>query len=339
MLNQLVIPTSRSYKLARVGALALCSSLLVLAAGCKKSVDDSTLNTNVHAALTGDTAIAQEPIQSSVTNGVVTLSGNVSSDTARLVASQDAAKVSGVKEVVDSLTVQGVDVTPTITSAAAPSEPRPATVQEQQQIATTHTLPAPSSESAPPPPPAYHDLTVSAGDGISVRITQTLSSTNAQDGQPFSGVVTQPVVVHGEVAIPAGSGVSGTVTDAKSAGHYKGNSFLSVALTGINRHGEHIRISTDTYTLEGKGRGKNTAEKIGGGAAVGAILGGIFGGGKGAAIGAAAGGGGGAVLNGVTRGQEVEIPSESVVRFHLSSSFTVRSEGPVQERYSGLQTH
>jgi len=77
--------------------------------------------------------------------------------------------------------------------------------------------------------------------------------------------------------------------------------------------------------VEGKGRGKNTAEKTGGGAAVGAILGGIFGGGKGAAIGAAAGGGVGAGANAVTRGQQVQIPSETVVRFKLSGPVTVRA--------------
>jgi uncharacterized protein YcfJ len=64
--------------------------------------------------------------------------------------------------------------------------------------------------------------------------------------------------------------------------------------------------------------------KVGGGAAVGAILGGIFGGGKGAAIGSAAGAGVGAGANTITRGEQVQIPSESLVNFTLTNSLSIR---------------
>ena len=76
--------------------------------------------------------------------------------------------------------------------------------------------------------------------------------------------------------------------------------------------------------------------------AVGAILGGILGGGKGAAIGAAAGGGVGAGANTVTRGQQVQIESETVVRFKLSDAIIVHvttgggspdASGPALERH------
>jgi hypothetical protein len=308
----------------------LAVGLSLVATGCKKPIDDATLTTNVHTALAGDASIATEPIQPAVVNGVVTLNGNVSNDTARMVAAQDSAKVEGVKEVVNALTIQGLAIAPTVTTPAAPTEARTTTPQERQIIASHQTLPPPppvAAAPAPPPAPVYHNVSVPAGTGISVRINQTLDSASTQEGTPFSGVVTRTVAVDGETVIPAGSSVSGRVVSVHEAGHYKGNSLLSVELTGIRRRGESIAVSTDPYTLEGKGRGKNTAEKIGGGAAVGAILGGIFGGGKGAAIGAGVGGGGGAVLNGVTRGQQVQITSESIVRFHLANGFTVRSYG------------
>ena len=110
----------------------------------------------------------------------------------------------------------------------------------------------------------------------------------------------------------------------QEAAHFKGSSLLTISLTSITRRGEHIAVASDPYSVKGKGRGANTAEKAGGGAAVGAILGGIFGGGKGAAIGAAAGGGVGAGSQAVTRGQQVQIESESVVRFHLSAPIAVK---------------
>ena len=316
----------------RLAVVAVASATIAVA-GCKKTVDDSTLNGNVHNALTSDASIGQEPIQSSVVNGVVTLQGNVSNDTVRLVAAEDAAKVTGVKEVVNNLSVAGASVAPTITAPAAPAQPRPATAQERQVISKHETLPPPAStaaSSAPAPvqAPVHPDVTVSAGRELSVRVTEALSSASAQEGESFSGVITSPVIVDGNVAIPSGSSVSGRVTEVHDAGHFKGNSLLSVSLTSVTRHGDRIAVNTDPYTLEGKGRGKNTAEKIGGGAAVGAVLGGIFGGGKGAAIGAGAGAGGGTLLNGVTRGQQVSISSEQVIRFRLTNSITVRSAGP-----------
>jgi hypothetical protein len=111
----------------------------------------------------------------------------------------------------------------------------------------------------------------------------------------------------------------------QEAAHFKGNSLLTIELTRLNRHDESVAVATEPYSVAGKGRGKNTAVKTGGGAAVGAILGGIFGGGKGAAIGAATGGGIGAGSNAITRGQQVQIPSESLVRFHLTNSLALRA--------------
>ncbi len=317
--------TPPPFRLPRIAASFAAVGLLA-AVGCNKTVDDATLTANVHNALAADSAIAQQPIQDTVQNGVVTLIGNVSDDTASSVAAEDAAKVKGVKEVVNSLTIAGVRVAPTLVTPSAPTVAQPTTPAQRQAIATRAPLPPPPSNTpAPPPPPAFREVTVPAGTSIPVRITQMLDSETAQIGQSFSGVVTREVVEGGLVVIPAGSAVSGRVTDAKDAGHFKGHSILSISLTSLSRHRNAVEITTEPYTVEGNNRGKNSAEKIGGGAAIGAVLGGIFGGGKGAAIGAAAGGGGGAAVQGFTRGQQVTIPSETVIRFRTANSFTVKT--------------
>jgi outer membrane lipoprotein SlyB len=80
---------------------------------------------------------------------------------------------------------------------------------------------------------------------------------------------------------------------------------------------------TDSFRQEGKARGKNTAMKAGGGAALGAIIGALAGGGKGAAIGAAAGAGAGTGVNAVTHGEQAQIPSETRLEFRLQSPVTV----------------
>jgi hypothetical protein len=187
----------------------------------------------------------------------------------------------------------------------------------------------------------YKTLTIPSGGTLPVRVTQTLDSATTQEGTSFSGVIASDILIDGLVALPAGTAVAGRVDAVQEAAHYKGSSLLTVSLTSVNRKGEHITITTDPYTVKGKGRGGNTAAKVGGGAAVGAVLGGIFGGGKGAAIGSAAGAGVGAGANTVTRGEQVQIASESVVRFHLSTAMAVkvRTDNEKNSSETGLQQH
>jgi hypothetical protein len=319
--------------------LFVTAAIALTSTGCHKAVPDATLTTNVNSAFAADAAVSQQPIQVAVQKGVVNLTGNVSDDTASTAAAQDAARVAGVKEVVNDLSVAGLAIAPTITSPAAPTNPRYATAPEQAAIAQHQTLPPPSGNEPPPPQPVYHDVTVPAGKEIPVRITQSLDSQYTQPGGSFNGVVAHQVVQDGLVVLPVGSAVSGRVVEARDAAHFKGHSLLSIELTDIRRHGDLRQVSTDAYTVEGKNRGKNSAEKIGGGAVIGAVLGGIFGGGKGAAIGAAAGGGGGAAVQGFTRGEQVSIPSEAVIRFRLRAPFTVHtSETPSPDYSSNLKT-
>jgi len=335
------------------------------------------VSASIQSTLAADSAIAGQPVAVSVQNGVATLTGSVSNDAQRTLAARDAAGVQGVTKVVNNIVVgaatadlippppvspapaAGPDLPPIKPAkplpkrAPAPIErplqasnpPQP--VPQPQPLPQPQPQPQPQPEPAPAPPPpppapAFKTVTVAAGNTIPVRITQTLDSATTQQGTTFSGVVASDIVIDGLVAIPAGSSVSGRVDAVQEAAHFKGSALLTVSLSSINRRGEHLEVTTDPYTVTGKGRGANTAEKTGGGAAVGAILGGIFGGGKGAAIGAAAGGGVGAGSQAVTRGQQVQIASESVVRFHLNSPITVKVRTDGGERHGedgGLQTH
>jgi BON domain-containing protein len=334
---------------------ALAVGLTGAVAGCKSSApDDATLNTQVQSKLFSDQALRGEAIQTAVSSGTVTLSGTVSSDTARSGAASDAAQIAGVKTVVNNLSVQAPAATATATppppmavepppapakkivkpSAVKPqhSEPQPAPIVRNtppppppSQQAQMPVAPPPQPQAPPPPPkPVVRNITLPAGTPIPIRITQTLDSATTQSGDKFTGAIASDIVVDGQVVLPQGAPVTGHVDEAKDAAHFKGSSLLTISLTSISHRGERIDITTEQYSKEGAGRGKNTAEKTGGGAAVGAILGGILGGGKGAAIGAVTGGGVGAGVNGITRGQQVQIPSESIVRFKLADPVIVR---------------
>ncbi len=116
--------------------------------------------------------------------------------------------------------------------------------------------------------------------------------------------------------------------NAQKAAHFRGRALLAIDLTQVTVYGKKIGLITDTYSKEGQARGGNTAKKAGGGALLGALIGALAGGGRGALVGAMAGGGAGAGVNAVTRGKEVQIPSEARVDFHLQAPITLKVQIP-----------
>ena len=79
--------------------------------------------------------------------------------------------------------------------------------------------------------------------------------------------------------------------------------------------------------MKGKGEGGNTAKKVVGGAGLGALIGGIAGGGKGAAIGAGAGAATGTAVAGSKKGQQLQIPSETLLEFRLQQPVSLPVAG------------
>lgn len=181
-------------------------------------------------------------------------------------------------------------------------------------------------QEAPPPPPPP-PLVVPAGTSIVVRMGNTIDTKTASAGQTFSGTLAHSVAVEGEVAIPSGAGVAGTVADSKSPGKFKGEGILSVTLTSIEVRGVPMTVETSTYVQTIKGKGKRTAVMAGGGTGAGALIGGLAGGGKGALIGGLVGAGAGTAGAAFTGNKDLQIPAESVVTFKLSSPITVKRSG------------
>jgi outer membrane lipoprotein SlyB len=88
-------------------------------------------------------------------------------------------------------------------------------------------------------------------------------------------------------------------------------------------HGKMVPLVTGEYAVTGDSRGASTAKRTVGGAALGAIIGAAADGGKGAAIGAGAGAGAGAVSEVIIRGDQVKVPSETLMEFTLEQDVTV----------------
>jgi hypothetical protein len=181
-----------------------------------------------------------------------------------------------------------------------------------------------TAAAAPAPPPPPKQYTVPAGTPIVVRVEQTVSAKNSNVGDSFSGVLAQPVVVHGVTVIRAGAPVTGVVTAAKGQGRFKGAGDLAIAVRRVGNY----EVSTTAYEATSKGKGKRTAGFIGGGGGGGALIGGLAGGGKGALIGGLLGAGAGTAGAALTGNKDITVPAESVVTFKLAEPVTVtRSRG------------
>ena len=181
-------------------------------------------------------------------------------------------------------------------------------------------------QSAPEAAAAPQPVVLKAGKKIVVTADESVSSKTSSSGEHFDASIAEPVVVGESVVIPKGSKVTGTVIDAKSAGKFKGNAAITVALSSVTVHGEEYRLKTTEVTEAGKGRGKRTAVGAGGGAAVGAIIGALAGGGKGAAIGAGAGAGAGTAGAAFTGDKDVTISPETRLTFALREPLEVRKK-------------
>jgi hypothetical protein len=176
---------------------------------------------------------------------------------------------------------------------------------------------------APVAPPAPKKVTVPSGTQLSIRLNTELNSETAQTGDVFHGSLSAPISIDDETVLPTTADVEGRVVEVKSAGKFAGQSVLTLELTKLVMDGRSYNLQTNQWTKSGDSRGKSTAAKVGGGAAVGAILGGILGGGKGAAIGATAGAGAGTGVSAAGKGQQILLHAEQVIAFQLQSSVTV----------------
>jgi hypothetical protein len=136
-------------------------------------------------------------------------------------------------------------------------------------------------------------------------------------GYSFTATLETNLQVGNSVVAPRGTTVYGRLAQASSAGRMSGSSQLTLELTDIVINGTAYPLLTSTYELKGKGEGGKTAGKVIGGAGLGALIGGIAGGGKGAGIGAAAGAATGTAVAASKKGQQLEIPSESLLEFRL----------------------
>lgn len=165
---------------------------------------------------------------------------------------------------------------------------------------------------------------VPTGTHIPLVLHNAVSTRSAKIGDPIYLETLFPVMVNGRVAIPAGSYVSGEVTETKRPGRVKGRAELAVRLnTLILPNGYMVSLAAvpnnagtgGNETVDNEGKVKGDSNKAGDvatvakttatGAGIGAIAGQS---GRGAGIGAGIGAAVGIAAVLLSRGPEAEMP-------------------------------
>jgi len=168
--------------------------------------------------------------------------------------------------------------------------------------------------------PRVTTLEVPSGTRITVRMGSELATDRDQPGDPWSGTLSEDVVVGNTVAWAAGTTVSGVVAQSTPAGRLaSGKGGLGISLTTVGRNG----VDAGTYLVVGDARGKRDAKFIGGTAALGALVGILTDKnhqGDHALGGAAAGALAGTALAAGTADTVIRIPASQIVTFSLTTS-------------------
>jgi hypothetical protein len=222
-------------------------------------------------------------------------------------------------------------------NATAPVPPPPASAPPASADARPNPVPP-----APAAPKAGATVEVPSGTSLPLVLHNGISTHSAKVGDPVYFETLFPIMINGRVAIPAGSYVSGEVTESKRPGRVKGRGELMIKLnTLILTNGYMVNLNAvphnagtggrETVDNEGKvigdsdkGSDVGTVAKT---TAAGAGIGGLATqSGRGVGIGAGAGAAAGLMAVLLSRGPDAELPRGTTVDVTLNRPIYLDAE-------------
>lgn len=387
---------SKSFRLYSGVILAGVVSFANMSGAQTKSMSDAEVEANVLRAFASAPELATQSIKTTTVYGIVTLSGSVSDEPARVLAETLASRALGVQKVVDEMSLAGsisvgtVNTTQPPAATSGPAEnqqdanqgstpllqsdgtmaspgdrsnqqsqqpaypqqankngtidPRygPAGAPPDMQGSQPATGQAEGAAGAPPiyrqpyrgapisrygeqPPPVQYGaqeggrpVTIPSGALVRMRLVEGLTAKLIKAGTVFDGTVLNDVIADGEVAIPRGAAVQGTIVESHPSGAVGGKGQLALQLTSVSLSGKNYPIVSDTWTHYGRDKSGQTIGNAVGLGGFGALIGALAGGGTGAVIGAAAGVGAGVGTSAAAGRHDVVVPAEAIISFHLT---------------------
>jgi len=220
----------------------------------------------------------------------------------------------------DILSIQQIQFGDNALSNNAPASSNAATNNSEPRL-------LPSAERPPARPTSNNAantaFTIPTGSKISIRMIDSVNSETQKIGDQFIAVLDEPILSGGVEVVPRGADIRGRISNVNEAGRVAGKAELGLELTQLIVNGITYNVTTSEYQEVGQGRGSQTAKRAGLGAGVGAVIGAVAGGAKGAAVGAGVGAGGATAVQVLTKGEKLNIPSETKLEFTLRSPLVI----------------
>jgi hypothetical protein len=156
---------------------------------------------------------------------------------------------------------------------------------------------------------------IPGGTQISIRLIDPVDSDKNNQGDEFRASLEDPITLGNDVVVQKGADARVRLVAEQESGKLTGRAGLTMQLVSITVNGKSVPVNSSDVSEYSGSRGARTAKSAAAVGAIGAVIGAIAGGGKGAAIGAGAGAATGAGAQTVMKGQQVRIPSETVLTF------------------------
>lgn len=187
-----------------------------------------------------------------------------------------------------------------------------------------------------------HAVYVPSGITLNVVLSQNINSSSAHIGQEINAILIEDFYYNGQLIIPSGSTVMGTIVQSKKAGVLFKDGKIEICFSAIRTpYNNIIPISASVYTTDLSGvlkadskkeNLKDMAQTSAVSAATGAVAGVIVGAvsnstvGKGALYGTALGLGAGVVKSAFNKGQDVIIPANSQIEIIFEQPLTLSAQ-------------
>jgi hypothetical protein len=165
--------------------------------------------------------------------------------------------------------------------------------------------------------PGRRDVTLPAGTVLPLTLDSYVASDTSRIESPVHAHLRRPLIVDGVTVLPAGTPISGYVTDATRSGRVKGRARVAFRFNTLSADGERYRVETSRVVRQAPATKRQDAAKIAVPAGAGALIGALTKGKKGAAVGTAVGGAAGTGVVLATRGKEVRLGRGAAVAVRL----------------------
>jgi hypothetical protein len=127
------------------------------------------------------------------------------------------------------------------------------------------------------PKAEFKEVTIPSGTAVNLTLETAVGSDTSRIEDTVRAKVSQPIMIAGLTAVPAGSQAVGAVTGAEQSGKVKGLASISLRFNRLTAWDETQEISTARLSRQAAATKKKDATKIGIGAGAGAVIGAIAG--------------------------------------------------------------